>query len=152
MIARSLSSGSFALITSSPRCVRSMCTESLFGPTPLPSITSFVMALLTTSLEASSIFSGAYLAINLSPRLLYSSPPSPLAASEIRIPVPDSPVGWNCTNSISSSGNPCLATIDRPSPVFARAFEFILYDLAYPPVANITALALKILNSISLRL
>jgi hypothetical protein len=60
----------------------------LFGPTPLPSKISIVIALETTSLDAKSLAYGAYLSINLSPNEFLKIPPSPLHPSVIKHPEP----------------------------------------------------------------
>src|SRR5205085_1928870 len=40
----------------------------------------------------------------------------------MRMPAPATPVGWNCQNSMSSSGMPARAAMPRPSPVLMKAF------------------------------
>ena len=79
-------SGSFCFIVSAPRWVKSKYTKSLLGPAPFPSLISVAIALDTMSLGAKSLIDGAYLSINLSPSLFLKIPPSPLAASESKIP------------------------------------------------------------------
>lgn len=81
--------------------------------------------------------------MNRSPSALSNRPPSPRTASEIRIPSPASPVGWNWWNSMSSSGRPLRNTTPMPSPVRVWALEVVLYMRPEPPVAITTALAWK---------
>src|SRR3569832_232798 len=56
-----------------------------------------------------------------SPLLLIRMPPSPRTPSVISTPAPDTPVGWNCQNSMSSSGRPARAAMPMPSPVLMQA-------------------------------
>ena len=70
----------------------------------------------------SSIFSGTYFFRNRSPLLLTRYPPSPRAASVIRIPVPGRHVGWNWRNSMSFSGAPARYARAIPSPVLIAPF------------------------------
>ncbi len=81
------------------------------------------------------------------PSLFLSRPPSPRTASVTRMPrAPGGqtiPVGWNWTNSRSSSSAPASKAIARPSPVDSHEFEVTLKTLPQPPVAMTTALALK---------
>ena len=86
---------------------------------------------------------GAYRSMNRSPSALRRMPPSPRAASEIRMPSPARPVGWNWKNSMSSSGSPLRNTMPSPSPVRVCAFEVVLKILPAPPVASTTDLAWK---------
>src|SRR4051794_25637947 len=44
-----------------------------------------------------------------SPLALSRMPPSPRTPSVINTPAPATPVGWNCQNSMSSSGTPARA-------------------------------------------
>ena len=64
--------------------------------THLPSLSSSVIDLDTTSLEARSLAVGAYLSMNLSPALLSRYPPSPLDPSVIRHPAPYIPGECTC--------------------------------------------------------
>ncbi len=48
------------------------------------------------------------------------------------------PVGWNCTNSMLSSGAPASSASAWPSPVYSHEFDVTLKDLPIPPVAITT--------------
>ena len=48
-------------------------------------------------------------------------------------------VGWNCTNSMFSSGAPASRASACPSPVYSQEFELTLNVLPIPPVASTTA-------------
>ena len=79
------------------------------------------MARLTTSRGASSA-RGWYSGMKRSPRTFRSSPPSPRMASESRKlgwPGNCRLVGWNWTNSMSSSTAPARRAMAKPSPVAA---------------------------------
>src|SRR6185295_14816632 len=52
-----------------------------------------------------------------SPLLLRRIAPSPRQPSVSSTPAPATPVGWNCQNSMSSSGKPARAAMPRPSGV-----------------------------------
>ena len=52
-----------------------------------------------------------------------------------------SPVGWNCSISMSRSSSPARQHIAIPSPVFSRAGAAIRYIVAEPPVATTTTRA-----------
>jgi hypothetical protein len=56
-----------------------------------------------------------------SPDLLSRMPPSPRTPSVMSTPAPATPVGWNCQNSMSSSGMPARAAMPTPSPVLMKA-------------------------------
>ena len=56
------------------------------------------------------------------------------------------PVGWNCTNSMLTSGAPAPIASAWPSPVYSHEFEVILKDLPMPPVAKMTAGASKVMK------
>ena len=62
------------------------------------------------------------------------------------------PVGWNWTNSRSSSSAPASKAMQRPSPVDSQLLDVTLNILPQPPVAMTTALALKTTNRPSSRL
>src|SRR4029453_292010 len=51
-----------------------------------------------------------------SPLQLSRIPPSPRTPSVMSTPAPATPVGWNCQNSISSSGIPARAARPTPPP------------------------------------
>src|SRR6478609_4161312 len=76
-----------------------------------------------------------------SPLAFSRMPPSPRTASVIRIPAPATPVGWNCQNSMSSSGMPARAAMPRPSPVLMKALVEAWKMRPAPPVASSTVLA-----------
>ena len=82
---------------------------------------------------------GSYFSMKRSPFLLRRMPPSPRTASVTRIPCTPGgqtiPVGWNCTNSMSSSSAPASYASAMPSPVHSQEFEVIFQDLPMPPVA-----------------
>ena len=121
-----------------PRCLRSSSTLPLM---PRPSFISICSARDTTSREASSMNSGAYFSMNLSPSALIRYAPSPRAASESRIPLPASVVGWYWTISMSMSDAPALHASARPSPVQIRALVDGSNTRPAPPAAMITAFA-----------
>jgi hypothetical protein len=56
-----------------------------------------------------------------SPSELRRIAPSPRQPSVSSTPAPATPVGWNCQNSMSSSGMPARAAMPRPSPVLMKA-------------------------------
>ena len=59
----------------------------------------------------------------------------------MRIPVPGSPVGWYCTNSISFKGTPAWYARAIPSPVLMAALVVKEKIRPRPPVHRITAFA-----------
>ena len=81
--------------------------------------------------------------MNRLPSELRSTPPSPRTDSVTRMPFTDGgqtmPVGWNCTNSMLSSGAPASSASACPSPVYSQEFDVTLKDLPMPPVASTTA-------------
>ena len=56
------------------------------------------------------------------------------------------PVGWNCTNSMSTSSAPAKRAMACPSAVYSHELEVIFHALPIPPVARTTALAEKTTN------
>lgn len=80
--------------------------------------------------------------MNRLPSEFLSTPPSPRTDSVTRIPFTDGgqtmPVGWNCTNSMLSSGAPASSARACPSPVYSHEFDVTLNDLPIPPVAMTT--------------
>ena len=74
-------------------------------------------------------------------------PPSPRTPSVISTPAPATPVGWNCQNSMSSSGMPARAAMPRPSPVLMKALVDAAKMRPAPPVANSVVLASRIIAS-----
>ena len=80
-----------------------------------------VIERLTTSRDARSLAFGAYRSMKRSPAELVRNPPSPRTPSVMRHPAPYTPVGWNCTNSMSWSGSPARSAIALPSPVHVCA-------------------------------
>src|SRR5258708_21071391 len=77
------------------------------------------------------------------PSLLRSTPPSPRTPSVTRMPLTlggqTIPVGWNCTNSMSSSEAPALYASAWPSAVYSQLLLVTLKARPTPPVANTTA-------------
>ena len=69
------------------------------------------------------------------------TPPSPRAASVIRMPVPGRPVGWYWTNSMSLSATPARYAIAIPSPVLMAAFVVKGKTRPPPPVQRMTDFA-----------
>jgi hypothetical protein len=65
-----------------------------------------------------------------SPLLLRRMAPSPRQPSVSSTPAPATPVGWNCQNSMSSSGMPARAAMPRPSPVLMKALVEACKDAA----------------------
>src|SRR5271165_3053446 len=76
-----------------------------------------------------------------SPLPLSRMPPSPRTPSVISIPAPATPVGWNCQNSMSSSGMPARAAMPSPSPVLMKALVLAAKMRPAPPVASSVAFA-----------
>src|SRR6478736_1821028 len=70
-----------------------------------------------------------------SPLLFNRIAPSPRQPSVSSTPAPATPVGWNCQNSMSSSGMPARAAMPRPSPVLMKAFVLAAKMRPAPPVA-----------------
>ena len=122
----------------SPRCLTSSSTHP---SSPRPSLISVCSHLETTSRDANSLNSGAYLSMNLSLSEFSRYAPSPRAASLIKTPLPFSVVGWYCTISISINEAPTLYPRLIPSPVHINAFVLGSNTLPKPPAARITALA-----------
>ena len=81
------------------------------------------------------------------PSLLRSTPPSPRTPSVTRMPLTlgghTMPVGWNCTNSMSSSAAPALYASAWPSAVYSQLLLVTLNARPTPPVASTTAFAGK---------
>ncbi len=66
----------------------------------------------------------------------------------MRVSLPaSSPVGWNCTISISRRGRPARSAIARPSQLLSPEGVWNLYMVGPPPVASSTALACTNTNS-----
>src|SRR5262249_16424027 len=82
-----------------------------------------------------------------SPLQLSRMPPSPRTPSVMSTPAPATPVGWNCQNSMSSSGMPARAAMPRPSPVLMKALVLAAKMRPAPPVASTVALACTIITS-----
>ena len=74
-------------------------------------------------------------------------PPSPRTPSVISTPAPATPVGWNCQNSMSSSGMPARAAMPSPSPVLMNALVEAAQMRPAPPVAKTVTLASRIITS-----
>ncbi len=74
-------------------------------------------------------------------------PPSPRTPSVISTPAPATPVGWNCQNSMSSSGMPARAAMPRPSPVLMNALVDAAKIRPAPPVAKTVVFACRIITS-----
>src|SRR5215207_6479733 len=72
-----------------------------------------------------------------SPSLLRRMAPSPRQPSVSSTPAPATPVGWNCQNSMSSSGMPALAAMPRPSPVLMKALVLAAKMRPAPQVAGL---------------
>ena len=72
--------------------------------------------------------------MNRLPSLFRSTPPSPRTPSVTRMPRTlggqTIPVGWNCTNSMSSSAAPALYASAWPSPVYSQLLLVILIRAA----------------------
>src|SRR5882724_10185050 len=88
--------------------------------------------------------------MNRLPSELRSTPPSPRTDSVMRMPRTDGghtmPVGWNWTNSMLISDAPAHNASAWPSPVYSHEFDVTSNDLPMPPVARITAGAVKVRN------
>ena len=82
-----------------------------------------------------------------SPLLLSRMAPSPRQPSVSSTPAPATPVGWNCQNSMSSSGMPARAAMPRPSPVLMKALVEAAKMRPAPPVASSTVLACRMCRS-----
>ena len=85
--------------------------------------------------------------MNRSPFALSRMPPSPRTPSVISTPAPATPVGWNCQNSMSSSGRPARAAMPRPSPVLMNALVDAAKIRPAPPVASTVTFACSIMTS-----
>ncbi len=76
-----------------------------------------------------------------------SQPPAPRRPSSstvpvMRVPAPaSSPVGWNCTISMSRNGSPARKAMARPSQDLSPEGVWYLYMVGPPPVASSTAFA-----------
>ena len=82
-----------------------------------------------------------------SPLLLRRIAPSPRQPSVSSTPALCTPVGWNCQNSMSSSGMPARAAMPRPSPVLMKALVLAAKMRPAPPVASSMVLASRMCSS-----
>src|SRR6266508_2712536 len=96
------------------------------------------MARDTRSRGARSFTVGAYRSMNRSFSAFSRIPPSPRTASDRRMPILYTPVGWNWKNSMSSSGMPRRHATAGPSPVSVCALDDTRNIRPKPPVANMT--------------
>src|SRR6266700_6403704 len=92
----------------------------------------------TRSRVESSMRLGSYFSMKRSPSLLRRMPPSPRTASVTRSPCTPGghtiPVGWNCTNSMSSKSAPASYARVMPSPVHSQELDVI--GKAWPITSN----------------
>mmetsp|Transcript_37468 Transcript_37468/g.94564 ORF Transcript_37468/g.94564 Transcript_37468/m.94564 type:complete len:260 (-) Transcript_37468:761-1540(-) len=117
------------------------------------SISSLWIERATMSRGASSILLGSYFDMNRSPPKLYSSPPSPRTASEMRKVRPllvgsYSAVGWNWMNSMLLTRACARNAMAMPSPVATCGLVVLGYTWPAPPHASMVDSVMNLVMAI----